>query len=755
MKYLVFILILFQIAFLTATNTAKLKQLSLESLLQIPVLSSTYYDIDELIEPSSITVITKDQISSAPVNNVLDILEVYVPGFTYVEHFMGPRMGLRGVLSDQNISYLLLVNGKNLNLKYQWGPLHELQNKDLGDIHEIRVIHGPVSVTHGPGAIAGVIDIRTLSGKNEHVAVAHTSNFVYNYNTTSAMLSLDDIISSSFYASSTKANGDKNTQYWYTDRAHGYGWGFMSPDWGDMDTGSLAPNYLSSYRDEKEYKAQIEMSFGKYLDLWSRYTTFSYPHTTQSSLEEEGAAWAGFRIKSFSIEGVNRMELGQSVDIETKLGYDSSSIQETALWQREALSIDHIAQQKNAFSENEVNLRSTLKWNIQDKLVFTFGTELMYEYYKQAWGEDEDDFLMSYQTGIRFAVYNEDSGFYNYYPTLTTVIDETIDGFTYSFFGEAYYEINDIFRLIPSVRMDKNEYADPAYSYRISASAKTSDSSSIIVTAQESVRLPTFMNLYSSDYNNDNDARNEILRGFELIHRNKVSKKFSYSGNLYYNQIDQVAWNQEQESPDVLGQLDLFGVEINARYNTGLHSFGFSYSFVHQVDWEEEKEQVAYVSGQDASEAYIDDYGENRINNLPKHMFKFYDCIKLSQNLRLNVNGRFAFDYQQQELLDMFEEAHQEIADQELIIGMHSLLDDLDEYGYGKPSFTSGLAINWSIPYDKLNISMKLNIDNIISFNNIRYVIQYWEDGNLRQYPRQVGFIKEPVNFGVEVMIKV
>ncbi len=755
MKHLIVALILCISFSLVAERTDLLKELSLESLLNIPVKSSTYNEIDDIIEPSNVTVISREQISSTPARNVLDLLEVYVPGFTYVQHFMGPRMGLRGLLGDQDNSYLLLVNGKNLNLKYLWGPIHELQNKDLGDIKEIRVIHGPVSVTHGPGAIAGVIDIITLTDNVPGGSVGNTTNFNYNYTTNRASIVSTKDFSSNFYASYTTTEGMDNTKYWYTDRAHGYGWGFMSSSWGDMGTGSQAPRYLSSYLDEKEYKAQVDLHLSKHFDLWSRYTTISYPLTTQSGSSSEGVAWGGFRFKNYCLELSNSFKPHKNLSLHTKLGFDSSSIKETVLWQGANLPLEHISQQKSNFSENEFNLKSSLNWKLRHNFAFTVGTELMYEFYDKAWGDTDDDFLMSFQSDIGFAVYNKDSGFYKFYPDLTTVFDDKIDSFTYSFFGEAYYELSDVFKLIPSARMDNNEYADPAYSYRISLSASPTPTSAFILTGQESVRLPTFMNLFSSDYNKDNNADNEVLQGIELIHRNQLNPNMSYSIDLYYNNIDQVAWDSDTDAPGVLGELSLCGFDTRFGLKYRKHSFGANYSFVDQIDWKNHKLISAYVSGLDTTKVYIDNYGENRINNLPRHMFKFFDNYTVNDNLSFHFNGRFAFDYQQNEMLDVFKEAHDRIGDPILIDSMQSLIDDLEEHGYGEPSFTSGLGIMWIVPVSCLDLSLRFNVDNIISYNQIRYIIQYWEDGNMRQYPRQVGFIKEPINIAFEVTIKV
>ena len=96
----------------------ELLEMPLDELLNLNVRTGTLIDIKEREIPVALTVISKQDIEMTPARNLLDLLEIYIPGFTYVEHFMGPRMGLRGILGDQNYSFLLLVNGKNENLKH-------------------------------------------------------------------------------------------------------------------------------------------------------------------------------------------------------------------------------------------------------------------------------------------------------------------------------------------------------------------------------------------------------------------------------------------------------------------------------------------------------------------------------------------------------------------------------------------------------------------------------------------------------------
>jgi outer membrane cobalamin receptor len=82
-----------------------------------------------------------------------------------MNHSVGPLPGLRGSLVDRPYKFLVNVNGVNVNIKAHYGARLELLNWELSDISRIEVIRGPGSVTYGPGAIGGVINIYTKTAR--------------------------------------------------------------------------------------------------------------------------------------------------------------------------------------------------------------------------------------------------------------------------------------------------------------------------------------------------------------------------------------------------------------------------------------------------------------------------------------------------------------------------------------------------------------------------------------------------------------
>jgi hypothetical protein len=105
-------------------------------------------------------------------------------------------------------------------------------------------------------------------------------------------------------------------------------------------------------------------------------------------------------------------------------------------------------------------------------------------------------------------------------------------------------------------------------------------------------------------------------------------------------------------------------------------------------------------------------------------------------------------------MLDKFEQAINLSGNEEYITEMNNIRDALENHGYSKPSFTSNASISWASHFSGLDFNFRLFARNLLQYNHIRYVIQYWETGNLRQYPRQCGFIEEPLDIGCEFSVE-
>ncbi len=147
-----------------ANDVDSLYGLSLEELLQVKIGSLTETDIHMV--PASATVISHTDIANSGARSLYELLDIMVPNLQVVNHNFGSQhIGIRGIINDRDTTYLFIVNGKILNHRSKIGATTELDFPMLSGIKDITVIRGAGSAVYGPGAIAGVIDIKTFDGK--------------------------------------------------------------------------------------------------------------------------------------------------------------------------------------------------------------------------------------------------------------------------------------------------------------------------------------------------------------------------------------------------------------------------------------------------------------------------------------------------------------------------------------------------------------------------------------------------------------
>ncbi len=86
---------------------------SLEELMNIPVVSTaTLTETKPRLVPAAVTTITEEQIKASGARSLFELLDIYVPNLQWIRHhWESDHLGLRGIISDRDDKYLLLVNG--------------------------------------------------------------------------------------------------------------------------------------------------------------------------------------------------------------------------------------------------------------------------------------------------------------------------------------------------------------------------------------------------------------------------------------------------------------------------------------------------------------------------------------------------------------------------------------------------------------------------------------------------------------------
>jgi len=149
-----------------AQEPADVADASIEELGHIKVYTASKHLQSGTDAPSSVTVITADEIQKHGYRSLADVLQT-VRGFfiTYDRNYSS--VGVRGFArpGDFNTRVLLLVDGHRLNDNiYDEAMLGTEFPVDIDLISRIEVVRGPVSSLYGSNALFAVINIITKRG---------------------------------------------------------------------------------------------------------------------------------------------------------------------------------------------------------------------------------------------------------------------------------------------------------------------------------------------------------------------------------------------------------------------------------------------------------------------------------------------------------------------------------------------------------------------------------------------------------------
>jgi iron complex outermembrane receptor protein len=162
--------LLFTLEFASRADTTKgppdYADMDLTELMNIPVVTASRFEQKSAEAPSSVTIITSEEIKRYGYRTLADIL-VSVQGF-YISYDRNYAfLGASGInLGDFNSRILLLINGHRVNSDLNDSAYIDttfLLDVDL--IDRVEIIRGPGSVLYGNNAFFGVVNVITRQGK--------------------------------------------------------------------------------------------------------------------------------------------------------------------------------------------------------------------------------------------------------------------------------------------------------------------------------------------------------------------------------------------------------------------------------------------------------------------------------------------------------------------------------------------------------------------------------------------------------------
>ena len=734
-----------------SVETEDFFDMSITELMDVEIdVPATITEKNPLKTPASVTTITAEDIARTPARNILDLLEVYVPGAIYMNHSVGPLPGIRGVLVDRPYKFLVNVNGINVNIKSHYGARLELLNWELNDIAKIEIVRGPGSVTYGPGAIGGVINIYTKSAKQApglNYGGAYWGKYDSFGNFVSYGQSNEDSELYSYF-SVVHTDGTRPDLYGVSSSAAGYV---------GSATGPSGPpfTYMSDYDNEPQIKAHVDVRFNEDWRFWTRYVTSSSAliqgSAVQYLVDGEYEDFRQTRYRYFQTALENQRSLDDHFELKSIFGISSIDVHNVEKYDTSTPSIpndeDNLQNIGWIWSEWEYYTRFMLNYKPEnEKFKAGVGFEYSYDTVRPAWGKDKDDGLRlsdgiisgptseAYGTGYRQVDITNAKYF---------AVGNGWETQSFAFLGEVNYQLDPNTTTLWSARLDKHSYTSYMFSPRFAWIRELHKEEYLKFIAQRSVRMNTQEELYMShEMGMDNDP--EKLDTLELIYSGRFNDRITFQTSTFYNQNDVIAWDWNQRSSASIGTLKTMGLEVETGYKKDSFNLGVNHSYVRQLDWD--LDDGINVSGISYSDYYIDTgggvviYGNgNNLNNWSNHATKLFANLGLFDNT-LSMHGDM-------KTLWGFEGRKDGLEALAKAGGNAANIADIRSRDAYKTEISANFSLTWNIDSTTKLTGFVHNIP--ILGDNKRYS---YSSGFKKSYPDKVSWIEEPTAVGISYL---
>ena len=156
------------------------KLLNIELIEEEYVSSASKYDQTPEEAPSSISVVTADEIKAYGFQNLAELLNAQ-RGFFLTYNRMETDVGIRGFGQGENNRILLLIDGHRINpYQIDSAPLDNALSFNLANFERVEIVRGPGSTLYGSNAVYGVINLITRKNKSSYIPAISLKYGSYN-----------------------------------------------------------------------------------------------------------------------------------------------------------------------------------------------------------------------------------------------------------------------------------------------------------------------------------------------------------------------------------------------------------------------------------------------------------------------------------------------------------------------------------------------------------------------------------------------
>jgi outer membrane receptor for ferrienterochelin and colicins len=540
-------------------------QMSLEELLQVEVVSASKFKQTAGQAPSSVTIITSEEIRNFGYRKLSEILRS-ARGFYFNNDRNYDYLGVRGFSrpGDYNTRILLLINGHRLN-----DPVFDSAYVDLtfpvdvDAIDRVEIIRGPSSSLYGTNAFFGVINVITRTG--EQLQGAEAAGEVWSYDTLKGSVNTGVRLANGLDVAVSGSMFDSKGQDLYFQE-------FDDPE----TNGGMARG--DDY--EKASKVNARLSIGgisfqggfssrkKGIPTGSFETIFGDSRT--STVDEIGFFSAGYG-----------KELNSKTRFSTDLYFDHYSYRGTYAYRDDSTGADYL-QWESALGERW-GAEAKIDRKISSSHLVSLGME-----YRSSFKVEQKilDYKRSY-------------------------LDDDRSTFNTGIYIQDEIKLHPKLTLNLGLRHDHYESFGGTTNPRLAAIYSPEKNTTFKILYGQAYRAPNAYELYYQDgfsQVSNPELKPETIKTAELIMERKLGRNFQFIASGYRYWINDLISQQRVESSELLKFMNLddvsaFGldVELAGKWKNGIIGHA-SYSL---------------------QKAHTPDAGEN-LTNSPRHMLKLH-----------------------------------------------------------------------------------------------------------------------------------
>lgn len=526
-------------------------------------IAAGYTKIDSRRAPVTMSELDARDIEQSGVRDLNHLLEVYVPNAQFIDHHhLESHLGFRGIISDREDKYLYQVNGRTLNNRMWIGADNERAIPLLGDIRDLMIVRGPASVTHGSGALAGVIGVETFNGLTFQGADFGLRQDTWDqYTSAEARFGRKFGNSSGIFAYFGMADQPGLDGEYYIGHSYPAANGLPANVAGQPLHAPMA-NYGSAGFGAPRIKTHLSWVKGPW-EIWTRFTQdggedppLREIYNTQKPANLSLADWVRgrqFLNRQTTVAATYKKDLTEHWSLNLMESYGQWDFKD------QRMGTQLTAPLPREGGEHEWFSRAVAVWSPTQSHSLAFGSEYSHEAFYDPYFSDALD-------------------------RVPVVSQRKWDTNLIAFLAEYQWKMGSSWTLFAGGRGGKHTYSDWMFSPRASLVFTPSARDTLELMVGKSVRRSGDEELWAEHVRLGTIPNTESLLSYEFSYEHQLAQNWLLDTNTYFEDYNAIGWIPALYYSSSIGRYQMIGEELEARYTTPRTRISISHGYTRLVN---------------------------------------------------------------------------------------------------------------------------------------------------------------------------